>query len=127
MNRRNQPWFFATPFLVFAVFGNGTVFAQYTLSTVVTSGAFGTLDGNGIAVDGVGSIYATGTYPGGGFNAIFEVSPQSGTPQITVVAGSNSSSAPFMACSTSYGATSVRLDNPSGLGVDNSGNVYIAQ
>ncbi len=125
MNRRNQPWLFAAPLLVFGIFGNRTVFAQYTLSTVATSGAFGDLSGNGLAVDSAGNIYATGVYPGGAHSALFQISPGGGTPQITAVAGANTSADNLPGCSGNYGATSV-LIAPKSLAVDNAGNVYIA-
>jgi hypothetical protein len=52
----------------------GTIFGQYTISTLASSSATGTvLNGLGVAVDSSGNVYATGTMPGGNGLGAFPV------------------------------------------------------
>lgn len=75
-------WFSAAALAALALFSPGTLFAQYTISTIATStsGSNYCVDGTGVAADAAGNVYLTGTYPNslnppcpGGFTAIFEM------------------------------------------------------
>lgn len=100
--------------------------AQYTISTVASSSASGTIfDGNGVAADSAGNVYATGTVPGSGgvgaFPVILKVSPSG----IEVVVGSNQPNGFFPGCGDP--ATSLQMTDLGGVAVDSSANVYVAQ
>lgn len=103
----------------------GRVAAQYTIATTASSSAGTIFDGNGVAVDSSGNVYATGTVPGpggvGAFPVILKVSA-SGT---TVVAGSNQPNGLFPGCGDS--ATAIQMTDLGGLAVDSSANIYVAQ
>ncbi len=58
---RYQNWFCAAALAALGCFSPGTTFAQYTVTTLTTSGA--EADGVGVAVDAHGNLYLTGTYP----------------------------------------------------------------
>src|ERR1700693_2327483 len=149
MNRRNQRWFLALPLLAFAILGNRTVFAQYTLSTVATSGAYGganttavranyrittlasstpsgvVFDGLGVAADSLGNVYATGVVPGsggvGGFPAILKVNGSG----VTRFVGSNQPNSPFPDCGGS--ATTIGMTDLGGVPVGANADVFVAQ
>ena len=126
----------ATPVLAFALFGNGAVFAQFAVSTLATSGTAGAFDGLGVAADNSGYVYATGKYPQTGngiYHAILKVNTgltTVGFPRITVAAGAGMTIPGFdwgQNCGNVFSASGIDLDNPDGVAVDNSGNIYIAQ
>src|SRR5580700_3880090 len=133
---KNGHWLSAAPVLALALFGNGAVFAQYTVSPLATSGTAGVFDGIGVAADNSGNVYATGTYPQTGngiYHAIFKANPgltTVGFPRITVAAGAGMTISVFdwgQTCANVFSASGIDLDNPNGVAVDNSGNIYIAQ
>jgi sugar lactone lactonase YvrE len=95
-----------------------------TVTTLAGSGAVGSADGKGtaasffyptaLAVDRNGNLYVSDTHN----NLIRKIDP---TGVVTTVAGKRRSSATEIDTSDV-----VRLDNPAGIAVDNSGDVYIA-
>lgn len=134
MNRRYQHCFSAAPLLALAFCGTGPLLAQYAVSALATSGTAGVFDGLGVAADNSGYVYATGTYyPGNGYHAIFKVNTgltTVGFPRITVAAGAGMTIPGFdwgQTCANVFSASGIDLDNPDGVAVDNSGNIYIAQ
>lgn len=130
MKRSHQNRFWIVPLAVLTWLSTGSTFAQYTISTLTNSGPAATFNGRGVAADTAGNVYATGTYPPGAFSAAFEVRPSaSGAPQITPVAGADATVPTQWGyyCTSTFGATGADVDNPTGVAVDSSGNIYIAQ
>jgi hypothetical protein len=106
--------------------GNPSAASEYRIATLASSTAGGTtFDGKGVAADSAGDVYATGTIPGSSGIGAFPVILRVNSPGIAAIVGANISSAPFPGCGD--GATTVGMTDLGGLGVDGSGNIYVAQ
>ncbi len=115
MNRRYAGLFTAT-LIVLSFLTEGTLFAQYTISTLAASSQAGPkFDGRGVAVDSAGNVYATGRSAG---PAVLKVT-NSG---IATVAGGNVNGY-FPGCG--YPATAIGMTDLSGVSVDSSGTLYV--
>jgi hypothetical protein len=117
---------FAATFVALTFFNAKVPRARYKISTLASSTADRVIfDGNGVAADTHGNVFATGTAPGsdgvGAFGMIFKINSSG----ITSVAGSNESTASFPGCGDS--ASSILLDNPGGLAINALRSIFIAQ
>jgi len=98
--------------------------AAGNVTTLAGSGATGSKDGKGtaasffyptgITVDTHGNVYVSDTHN----NLIRKISPSG---EVTTIAGSSATIA-----SKEFSRDSLKLDNPAGIAVDDSGNIYIA-
>lgn len=106
--------------LVLLCFGARAAQAQYGSKTIATSSPF-TIDGLGVAADNSGKVYATVSYPRG-------VATQVG-PVIERILPSNAQMAGGGSNNPVCGipANQAGFTNLGGLGVDGTGNLYLAQ
>ena len=125
---KHRNWSCAAALAALACLSPGAAFAQYVISTLVSSGTnTNYIDGIGVAVDAKGDVYLTGRYaPPNPFNAIFELPSGSSAPPIGVVGQDG----PFGAFPGCQGAqpTLTQMSDLGGVGVDSSGaDIYVAQ
>jgi hypothetical protein len=117
----SQLWYLAQCGLVLLCFGPRQAGAQYVSNTIATSNAQGfKINGQGVAVNSSGTVYATGSVPqnaGTGGPVVEEIAPASAT-----VAGAGNN---FPGCG--YGPLQAFLTDLGGLAVDGTGNLFLAQ
>jgi len=109
--------------LVLLCFGTRAAEAQYVSKTIATSNPLVfTIDGLGVAADNSGNVYATVSYP-------FDVATQTGGPVIEKILPANAQMAGggsnTLVCG--LGAVQAGFTDLGGLGVDGTGNLYLAQ
>ncbi len=103
--------------------------ADFKIKTLLKSGGTTTYDGYGVAADALGNVYATGSVipcnGKAGFCSSASVLKKDSSG-VTVAAGDSTDEVNPVNCSSTP-ATSLSLTDLGGLGVDPSGDLYVAQ
>ncbi len=103
--------------------------ADFKIKTLLKSGGTTTYDGYGVAADALGNVYATGSVipcnGKAGFCSSASVLKKSSSG-VTIAAGDSTDEVNPVNCSSTR-ATSLALTDLGGIGVDPSGNLYVAQ